>query len=263
MPTRLVSIPFALGFDEETAPRELPMGPLREAVNVRQRRGSAFGMRPDFPLATMTAADGTLVARDLYNLNGRLFALGDSQGASDSPPSDLFEYVQQPGGEWRGSVPVGGIGSRVPPLVAVRNIGQPPDQTQDVKTSRVAAVNGIVCVAHGFGASGGGDTSYVHIFRASTDSTLVFQAIPASNPRVVVAGDSFWILGVHSTDDLVGYRFDTTAVDVLALQALVTLYTGTVTTNIYSACSGNAASIVEFAFIVRDGAGTGIRRFNE
>src|SRR3972149_10735044 len=240
MPTRLVSIPFALGFDEETAPRELPMGPLREAVNVRQRRGSAFGMSPDFPLATMTAADGTLVARDLYNLNGRLFALGDSQGASDSPPSDLFEYVQQPGGEWRGSVPAGGIGSRVPPRGAVRNIGQPPAQTQDVKTSRVAAVNGIVCVAHGFGASGGGDTSYVHIFRASTDSTPVFQAIPASHPRVAGAAGA-----------------------VLAVQALVTLYTGTVTTNIYSACSVNAASIVEFAFIVRDGAGTVIRRFNE
>ena len=135
---RLISIPFALGQDEATCPRELPMGPFREVVNIRQRRGKQFGMRPDYLAQTMTAFDGTLTPYDLYNLNGKLVALGNWQTLSAAAPTDLFEFVSQPGGAWHGTLPTGAAGIRVPPLTNLRNVGQPPDIEEAVSQASVA-----------------------------------------------------------------------------------------------------------------------------
>ena len=142
--SRLISIPFAMGMDERTAPRELEPRALREAVNVRQRRLKAFGMRADYLAQSMTEFDGTLTPYDLYNLNGRLIALGNRQGvAFGAAPTDLFEFVEQPGGNWKGTLPVGGSGTRVTPITGLRNVGQEPDAVSQVQASRVAAVNGL------------------------------------------------------------------------------------------------------------------------
>jgi hypothetical protein len=259
----MLPFPFALGQDQEQSPRELPLGPLREAINVRQRRGGAFSQRSDYLAASMVEFDGTLTPFDLYNLNGRLFALGNRQTlfAGGSAPTDLFEYVEQAGGAWKGTLPVGGTGTRVPPITKLRNMGQVPDAVSGVQTARVAARGGLVCLVYGFGQPTGGSTSYVHIFRASTDSTILFQPVSAANLRAVVAGNSFWVLGVNSASDLIGFRFDTTVDD--DLQAPVTLYTGTVTGSIFDAVSVAAASIAQFAVFIRDGSTTVIRRFNE
>jgi hypothetical protein len=257
MPTRLISIPFALGQDEETAPRELPLGPLREAVNVRQRRGKSFGVRADYTAALMTEFDGTLVPYGLYNLNGRLLALGDRLFAGF--PSDLFEYVQQPGGAWKGTLAVGATGTRVPPITRLRNVGQVPDSTSQVQAARVAAVNGLVCLVYGFGSPTGGATSYVHIFRADTDATVLLQAISASNARPVAVGNSFWILGVDAGNDVIGFRFNTLADD--SLQASVVLYAGTVTSGIFD--GGPVGGASQFIFAARDGSTTAIRVFTE
>lgn len=259
MPTRLLTIPFVLGQDEETAFRELPQGSLREALNVRQRRGSALGIRPDYPAVLMTEFGGSMIPYDVWNMNGRLFALGDRQGQGH--PTDVFEYVVQPAGAWKGTLAPAGIGHRVPSVANIRNVGQPPDGIAGVRTARVAAVNGLVCLTYGFGGTVGGSTSYVHIFSAATDSTIVFAPVPLSNTRAVVAGNSLWILGVDAASDLIGYRFDTTA--DAALRAPVTLYTGTVTATIYAACTVDAVVLTQFAVIVRDGSITVVRRFNE
>lgn len=261
MPSRLISIPFALGFDEETASRELGAGSWRECINVRQRRGHAFGVRADYPSVAMTEFDGTLTPYDLYNLNGRLLALGNRQTLIVPAPTDVFEYVQQPAGNWKGTLPPLASGTRIPPVTDIRNMGQPPDGVSDVKTARIAALNGYVCLGYGFGGTAGGLTSYVHIFKADTDSTICFQAVAASNLRVVVSGNSFWILGVNSANDLVGFRFDTTSDN--DLQNAVTLYVGTVTTNIFAADTVNSLSPAQFVFVVRDGSTTVVRRFNE
>lgn len=261
MPTRLISIPFALGQNEDEAPRELPAGPLREAVNVRQRHGSAFGVRPDYPaVAADTYDTSNLVAYDLYDLNGRLLALGDQN--SQSRPTDIFEYVQQPGGTWRGTFPVGhsATATRIPAATRLRNMGLSPDQAEDITVVRAASVGGVVGMAFGVGLSTGGGTTRVHIFAAASDSTLLFGNIPLRNVQVVVAGTSLWFVGVDSSSDLIGYRFDTSADAVL--QSPTTLYTGTVTNVLFDAVSVTAVTQAEFVVFIRDASTTIIRRFN-
>lgn len=258
--SRLITIPFALGIDERTAPRELEPRALREAVNVRQRQLKAFSMRPDYLAQDMgEIAGGTLVPYDLFSMNGRLFALGDRQ--SRDAPTDISEFVDQPGGTWRGTLPDGSTGTRVPPVTRLRNVGQTPDVSSQIQTARVAATNGIVCLVYGFGQTNGGDTSHVHIFRAKDDATIVLTTVAVSNARVVAVDDSLWVLGVDANDDLVGFRFDTTADS--ALQSPVTLYTGTVTACVYDACPVNDSTVSQFAVFVRDGSTTVIRRFDE
>lgn len=258
--SRLITIPFALGIDEQTAPRELEPRALRKAVNVRQRQLKAFGMRADYLAQTMTEiAGGTLVPYDMLSLNGRLFALGDRQGRG--VPTDISEFISQPGGAWRGTLPAGATGTRVPPITRLRNVGQTPDVSSQIQTARVAAVNGLVCLVYGFGQTAGGATSHVHIFRAANDSTVLLTTVAASNARVVVAGNSFWVLGVNASDDLVGFRFDTLSASALA--GATTLYTGTVTNSIFDACSVAATSQTQFAVFLRDAATTVVRRFNE
>lgn len=233
------------------------MGAFREVVNIRQRRGKQFGMRSDYLAQTMTAFDGTLTPYDLYNLNGRLLALGNWQTLSSPAPTDLFEFVEQPGGTWKGTIPTGGAGIRVPPITALRNVGQPPDIEGAVSTASVAAVNGLVCLVYG------GTVNYVHIFRPSTDSTILFAPVALVNPKVVAVGNSFWIVGVTAADsDLDGFRFDTTVDD--DLQTITSLFTGTITSNTFALCQVAASSITQFAVFLRNGAGvTRILRFNE
>lgn len=254
---RLISIPFALGQDEATCPRELPMGAFREAINVRQRRGKQLGMRADYLAQSMTEFDGTLTPYDLYGLNGRLVALGNRQVLPTARPTDLFDFVEQPGGTWKGTLPVGAAGIRVPPVTGLRNVGQPPDIEETVSIASVAAVNGLVCLVYGV------STNYVHIFDAETDATILFAPINLFEARAVAVGNSFWIVGVNPADqDIDGYRFDTTADD--DLQPITSLFTGTVTSNVWAICQVTAASITQFAIFCRNGVGvTRILRFNE
>lgn len=259
---RLISIPFALGADEETHPKELPAGPFREVRNIRQRRGHAFGMRPDYTAATMTEFDGTLTPYDLYNLNGRLFALGNRQSLVVPAPTDMFEYVNQPGGAWKGTLPVNGSGTRVPSITKVRTIGRAPDAEENIQTARVAACNGFVCMAYGFGSALVGQNGFVRIYKADTGALLLWQQVAISNMWVVACGNSFWILGVNSASDIEGYRFDTTVDD--DLQTGTTLFTGTVTSSTFAACDVNDIPVAQFAFFCRNGAGvTRIVRCNE
>jgi hypothetical protein len=260
MSTKIITFPFTQGQDEDTNPRELPEGKMREATNVRQYRGSAMGQRPDYPAVSMDELDGTLVPYDIYSLNGRLVSLGDRNSADQA--TDVFNYIQQPAGAWAGTAGVGATSTRVPAVTKIRNIGQPPDGVSSVAVCRVAAVNGIVCLTYSIQGTVGGLTSYVHIFDAETDSTILFTNIPLSNAKVVDIGDSFWIVGVNSTSDLAGYRFDTTADSVL--QSPVTFYTGTVTQLIYDAMYETRSSGTNsFLIALRDGSTTPIRRINE
>jgi hypothetical protein len=257
--TRLVNIPFAMGQDESTSPIELPSGPLREAVNVRQRRFHSFGVRADYPAVAMTEYGGTLVPYDLYPLNNQLVALGDRQGLGK--PTDLFSFVQQAVGNWKGTVIPGTNLFRVPQITQLRNVGQPQEPVFAIATARLAAVNGVVCLAYGFGSTIQGTPTYVHIFKASTNETLAVGVTGLANARVVTAGNSLWVIGVDTNSDLAGQRYDTTT--STALGAPVVLYTGTVTGNVFDAVSIKAASITQFAIMVRDAATTVIRRFNE
>lgn len=263
MATQLITIPFAQGQDEETDKRQLNPGPFREAVNVRQRRGKAFGVRADYPAVSMTETFGgpAMVPYDLYSLNGRLLAMGDRQ--SQSRPTDIFELVGSAAGNWHGTLNTvaGGVGERIPVATAVRNVGQPPDGAQDIAVSRVAAVNGLVCHVYSDSLVTGGSVTFAHIFNPTIDSTLVFTKFNLSMARVVQAGNSFWLIGVNAALDLEGYRFDTTTSG--SFGGAVTLYTGTVTSCVYDAVSVFAVSIAQFAFVVRDGATTVVRRFNE
>lgn len=254
--TRLLTIPFAQGQDESYASQELPDGPLREATNVRQRRLHSFGVRPDYPALSMTEPSGTMVPYALYSLNGRLFAAGDRQALG--VPTDLFEYSPHNANAWIGTIPIGSAGRLIAAASDLRNVGQPPDGADPVTSSSVAAVNGLVCMT--WSSSVG---SAVHIFNPLTDTTLVFALLATElNTVVVVANNSFWVIGVGTgTHDLEGYRFDTTT--DTALQAPVTLYTGTVTNNTFDAVSVSAAPVIQFVTVVLDGTATVVRRWNE
>ncbi len=234
------------------------MGPFREVINIRQRRGSQFGMRADYLAQDMDGFDGTVTPYDIYSLNGKLLVLGNWQTLSTPSPTDIFDFVDQPGGTWKGTLPTGAAGIRVPAVTAIRNVGQPPDIEEAVSTASVAAVNGLVCLVYG------ASTHYVHIFDPETDSTILLdEVVGLFEAKVVAAGNSFWIVGVNSsTQDLDGYRFDTTSSD--SLSSATVLFAGTVTSNLFSVCQVNDGSIVQFAAFCRNGAGvTRILRFNE
>ena len=257
---RLINIPFALGQNEGQAPRELPQGPFREVVNVRQRRGSSFGMRADYLAQEMDGFSGTVTPYDLYSLNGRLLALGNWQTLATPSPTDVFDFVEQSGGTWKGTLPAGAAGIRVPPATGFRNVGQPPDIADAVSLASVAACNGLVCLVYG------SSNYYVHIFDPATDSTILLDVVVGLfEPKVVAVGNTFWIIGVNSSDqDLDAYSFDTTSSSAFALSGPTSLLTGTVTSNLFAACEVNASSVSQFAVFCRNGAGvTRILRFNE
>lgn len=247
-----------MGQDESFSPIELPAGPLRECINVRQRAFHSFGVRPDFPSVAMTEYGGTLVPYDLYALNGRLVALGDRQGKGR--PTDLYSFVQQSVANWKGTLGVGISGNAMPPVTALRNVGIPQESGTLVGCARVASVNGVVCLAYGTASASVGVGCFVHIFKASTDETLLATTSTLTNPRVVVAGNSLWVVGVDAANDLVGQRYDTTT--STGLGAPVNLYTGTVQVNIYDAAS--IKSLAGFVVLIRDNTNALlIRRYNE
>ncbi len=253
-------VPFAMGQDESISPVEMPSGPLREATNVRQRRFHSFGVRPDYPAVSMSEYGGTVVPYDVYELNAKLVVLGDRQ--SRGRPTDLFTLVNQGPGNWRGTAPTPLSYSRVPPVTRLRNVGRVPDATSAISVARVAAVNGVACVAYGTATITAGGTTFFRVFVAATDATLANGAITnLGSARVVAVGTSFWVIGVNSASDLVGARFNVTS--ATGFSAPVTLYTGTVTNNCFDAVAVKNVAATEFAIIVRDGATTTIRRFNE
>lgn len=250
--TRIVPIPFALGQDESYSPVELPAGPLLEAVNVRQRQLHSFGVRSEYIAQTMSEMTGTaFFPLDLYDVNGRLVALAAAD--STSGPTLCVGFVQQPGASWKF------LSGSVTPVTDVRNVCSPPEASVSVEVARVGAVDGIVCVTYGAGNSTPGATTYYQIARAGTDDVIARGALSITNARVVVANKSFWIIGVNSASDLVGFRFDTSSATALA--GSTNLYVGTVTNCVYDAVSVKGAS--QFAIVVRDAATTVIRRFNE
>lgn len=251
-----MTIPFVRGADEKTAKRQLEHTSFREAVNVRCRRESAFGVRAEYVALATDAFDGTLQPYELVSLDGRVFALGDTQSAG--LPTDILEYVDEPGGTWRGTIPVGGSGHRVPPVVDLRNMGQVPTQSVSARRTRIAAANGIVCMVYEINST----QTYVHIFRASTNSTLLFERVTLGKATVLDVADSLWIVGIEdgvSNDNLVGYRFDTLVDD--NLQAAVTLYTGAVLN--CDACRVDAATVSQFAVVFREGSQLRVRVFDE
>lgn len=259
--TRQVSIPFALGQDESYSPIELPAGPLRECINVRQRALHSLGVRADYPATSMLEYGGTLVPYDLYNLNGRLVALGDRQGKGR--PTDLFSFIQQAPANWSGTLAGGSAvnGNNITPVTALRNVGLPQESSGTIGCARIAAVNGVVMLAYGPASSTPGITSYVHIFKASTDETLVASTVSIASPRCVAAGNSLWVIGIDASSHVVGFRFDTTT--SISYSAPVQLFnTGTVLSAIYDV--DEVKGVAQFVLALRDSSNNIlIRRFNE
>lgn len=208
MAKRVIELPFLRGQDEGVDQKLLaevaPKGTLARAVNVRLRKDGRLGMRRDYTSLTMTSSAGTLVAADVINFDGRLCALGDSNGRGY--PSDIYEYVNA-SVAWVGSEADGD--RRLSFVSTLRDMGRLPATGVACTAVDVAAANGWVCMV-----SSDATQSFVTVFRADNGSKLLVERSTALlfRPRVVAISNVFYIAGIDSAGTAITLRsFDPAA----------------------------------------------------
>lgn len=207
------------GTNQQAARKLLPTeGLLRRVQNMRLRRDNELAVRPGFTaFGTSVYGQGsaTLSVYDVVSYDERLFAFGDL--SSNPGVSGFFEYVDELKA-WRGVL------LEIPDATNVREVGQPPDQAGGVTNASVAARGGIVCLA--FGTNGGtfSHDSFVHVFRAIDDVTLVYALLDTSQMRnpaaLVTEAGKFHAIG--STGSTLFIRsFDPSTDETFAVAASV------------------------------------------
>lgn len=221
--SRLVHIPFTSGQREDVDPKMLPQGALTRAKNVRLRKDGRFGVRfGDTSQALTSNLAGTLAARDLVAFDDRLFAIGDANSTSPAPPpTDLHEFVSHAQFAWKSTDP-DALNIRLGLVTALRDMGRPPSMGASVDVIDCAASDGLVCLVFELGS-----VSWVHIFEAETDATLLLAQLSITKPRVIAIGDTFFVGGISGTTiDLYKYDPDTdeamvTLTDIFAAGAAI------------------------------------------
>lgn len=217
MAKKVYEFPFVAGQSEAIDPRLLqtlaPQGTLLRAQNVRLRKDGRLGVRRDYAALSMTAQNGTLVATDVVNHDGRLVAFGDTQ--SRGFPTDLFEFLGSGTAQaWAGTEGTD-TDMRIGQATALRDLGRIPSPGVSATFVDVAAANGFVCLV-----SSDGTNSFIHVFRADTGQSLLVERSTASTgpaflqrPRVVAIGNVFYIAGIPSAGTSVDLRTFTPATD--------------------------------------------------
>lgn len=192
--TTLVHFPLVEGQREDADPKMLPDGYLVRVKNMRLRAEARWGVRYDYDaLPTTTPLASALRATDLLSYDDRLFAIGDSNTVTTTPSIDLYEYVDHSQFAWSGTASAA-LSARLGLATDLRDMGRPPSQTSDVTVLDCAAHDGLVCMV--FETS---SASIVHVFRADTDATLLFEEVAITRPRVVVIGGVFFIGGISGS----------------------------------------------------------------
>lgn len=251
--------PFNGGINSHIDRRLLPDGALADATNVELDRQGRLSGRAKFTAQAMTAyTSGTLVAYDLFSLNDRLFAIGETAG--NGFPGDIFEYL--PSGlakQWRPSAP-DALTTRLPRATRVRDIARPPDQEGGSGSIGCAAFGGFVCLVW----NNADDTApgYVHVVTAANDQTILFSrfnsgSVPRGLLRVVALSDRFIILGAAPTSDIHCSRF-IPASDTAVTVVTTSLFSGVIVT--YAACKVQGSD--EFCVVVNIGGTVTLKRFN-
>lgn len=190
----------------------LPDGFLIRLRNMRLDKDARWICRQDFDQFATSTAGGlaALVATDLHTLDGRLLAAGDDRSGAFYPAGlfDLVAHVDT----WRSDPP--GASGRLSLVNHVRNIGRlgPLADNTSINTIDGAVLPDgttapLACLAYNYGG-----TIYFHIFRTTTDATILRGqvGITSESPRVVAVGDSFFIIGVTGAGAVECTRYNAT-----------------------------------------------------
>jgi hypothetical protein len=261
MPISLV--PFSGGLNTHIDTRLLPDGALADAVNVEMDRQGRLVGRAGYTAQAATVYDsGTLVAYDLFQMNDRLFALGDAQSFGFA--SDVFELC--PSGvaaAWRPTSTENELHPRLPRATGVRDMCRPPDQAEGISNMACAATAGYACLAWNITESS--ILTFVHVVSAAKNQPLVFQKLegstePLAKVRVVGLSDRFIIIGLDATtrDIRCSQFIPASSETVAALATGLMVSGGDITT--YAVCK--VAGSDEFMIVANLGGTVTTRRYS-
>lgn len=201
---QIVTFPFISGLETGTDKAVLADGKLADAQNVEMDRVGRLRVRARFVAQPTTSFTGNsaFVAYDLFTLNERLFALGDSFNYGF--PADIFEYITGAAATWKPSSPRNQTNPRLPRTTRVKELVHAPDQPGGVANIGCAATSGFSAMVYN-----SSDQVQLGCFlgvQSSQNQPVVFDSLDTSSGhpcralRVVGLSDRFMIVGVSNND---------------------------------------------------------------
>lgn len=209
MALRPIVIPLDGGHDTSVDKRLAGLARFRTVVNGRLDADGRVRSRPRYQaLATTTYGTGTFAAYDLFELDGRLCALGDR--LSRGFPTDVFEYVNS-GAAWRPTDTVGSTIPRLPRATGVRELPRPPDQEGGISGFDVASCAGYVVLV--YNQSSSGLFAFSQLISVADGQTLLVRKMggagggaandPSRFTRAVGTTSRLWVIGARPDLDQV------------------------------------------------------------
>lgn len=199
---KLIRIPLKYGRQDQISQRHAPFGVLAECQNLRVRKDGRLGVRNGYSALGTGSTQGTLVAYDLLEYQGRLCALGSDQG--DGFPTDIHELVSQ-ATTWRGSDPTADI--TLSPFTNPREVGGISQIGDGVEYVQSAAGNGLVAMVWRPSASG---SAFVLICRQDNGQIIYTEKVDASansSAQVAFAGGTFYVQLAKTNGDVTIKQF--------------------------------------------------------
>lgn len=206
-----VTVSFASGVREDVDPKVMPEGALKRAENLRMRRDGRLGVRYGYTALALTRAhpgspSSGLVASDIIGFNDRLLALATNPGFDDTPPRDIYEYVNQAQFAWRPTDNDNEM--RLGLVTSLRNMGSIQQQRAGLTNRDISAGGGLVLLVF---FNSNTNICTVHVFDPDTDTTILYENLADTRrPRTVCVGSVFFVMAEStSTTGLVKlWRFD-------------------------------------------------------
>lgn len=215
MALRPIVIPLDGGHDTTVDKRLAGLARFRSVVNGRLDADGRVISRPRYQqLATTTYGTGTFAAYDLFELDGRLCALGDR--LSRGFPTDVFEYVAA-GAAWRPTDTVGSTIPRLPRATGIRELPRPPDQEGGISGFDVAAAAGYVVLA--YMQSSAGLFAFTQLISVADGQTVLVRKLggagggaandPSRHMRAVGLTSRLFVIGARpDLDEIRAERID-------------------------------------------------------
>lgn len=257
MPLQL--LPFSSGIRGDIDSRLLPDGAWADAVNCQlDRKGRLVGRAGFTAIGTgvLSPSAGALVAYDLVNYQGRLFALGDDTRLA--VPANLYEYLGDGvASPWRPTSAVLDRVPRLPQATRVRDMCRPPDQPDGATYMHGAALGGFAALA--WNNSSDSTATTLMVVRAPSDQPVHIAQLSSSsnNPcervRLVALTDRFMIVGRNATSGNVSIASFTPASGTAVTQLAQNVFT--FGANVLQMTTCKVAGADQFMVLVSDLAG--------
>lgn len=221
---KLIRIPLKYGRQDQISQRHAPFGVLAECQNLRVRKDGRLGVRNGYSALGAGSTQGTLVAYDLLEYQGRLCALGSDQG--DGFPTDIHELVSQ-ATTWRGSDTTADI--TLSPFTNPREVGGISQVGDGISFMSSAAGNGFAAMVWRTVAGTGG-AAFVLICRQDNGQIIHTEKLDTSvnSTQATFAGGTFYVQLTKSNGDVLIKQF--TPGTSTAFTAYVTHVSGGVAT---------------------------------